>query len=73
MRWDYLHLDKSDNLARLPDYLKVLQTFRKKDASKVAIVMVGVTFKKQGEVEGDDGKEVDHVHRGSDELHLWYW
>ena len=32
--------------------------------------MAGVTFKQQGEVEGDDGKEVDHVHRGSDELHL---
>ena len=31
---------------------------------------LGVTLKEQGEVEWDDGKEVDHVHRRPDELQL---
>ena len=37
---------------------------------KVTISIVGATFKEQGEVEGDDGKEIDHVHRSPDELQL---
>ena len=48
-----LHLDKPDNLAGLPNYLKILKT-----------------LEEQGEVEGDDGKEVYHIHRRPDELQL---
>ena len=48
-----LHLDKPDDLAGLPNYLKILKT-----------------LEEQGEVEGDDGKEVYHIHRRPDELQL---
>ena len=36
------------------------------------ISIVSATFKEQGEEEGNDGKEVDHVHRSPDELQLFW-